>query len=682
MTSNRHAMSWRAPEPDEILSWARERWLELGGWFAVAANRWLVAALALSLVARMTALELAPFGPEQARWLADARLVAWPGALETLGASQVQPGLLTAVLAPALPASGDARPALALLALLQMGALLTLGLYVARALGPRVGAIATGALGLSPWAVLAARNLTPDALTFTLSLVLFAALLAAVVDRNGWAWAVSALVAVLAVANDPRALALGLVWLGAIIFYYDRVRWAHLAAGAVLAALAAWALGLGEELLASLQAGLASSQQGGLAEQMLVAARQAAQFLTGRGLGALAAPAEPGIWATLPLLDRLRQLIGLLFWIALPWSAVQAVQSGAHWRDPNKGPERTLLALGLWLPLLLAPRLDPLSTGVTGLLVAPAAAVSAGLLLEALRGQLQRSGWLQWRWGWLALLIAGGLALAGNLYSAVALPRFAAAHDAHAGYGTPYRQWRLTEGLVARAAARAEADQLWVYAPAPVAETAHILLAGATFLAEDGQLLPASRPGLYLHWAETPATSGFLERLGSREIGAVAWPDGTQAVVFELRERPAAELLGMIPQRARVRFDAGLQLVGYDWPENAMPGQEALLVTYWTMADFSSRDQQSPHIISIALKSDSGRQYVWSGPLALDGPYWQEGLLLRQESILALPDDWPSGPAHLLAEVRRATDGAPAPILDAAARPGHTTAELGEVRIN
>ena len=373
----------------------------------------------------------------------------------------MQPGLLTAVLALALPSSGDARPALALLALAQMGALLALGLYVTRALGGTVGVIATGLLGLSPWAVLVARNLTPDTLTFTLSLLLLAALLAAVVDRNGWAWAVSALVVVLAVANDPRALSLGLVWLGAIIFYYDRVRWAHLAIGVALAVVAAWSLGLGEVLLSSLQAGLAGAPQGGLAEQVLAAARQAAQFLTGRGLGVLAAPSEPGAWATLPLLDSLRRLIGLLFWIALPWSAVQAFQSWAHWRDRNKGPERTLLALCLWLPLLLAPRLDSFPGGITSLLLAPAAAVTAGLLAGALRGYLQHSGWVQWRWGWVALLVAGGLALGGNLYSAVALPRFAADQDAHDGYGTPYRHWRLTESLLARATVRAEADQLW-----------------------------------------------------------------------------------------------------------------------------------------------------------------------------------------------------------------------------
>ena len=121
---------------------------------------------------------------------------------------------------------------------------------------------------------------------------------------------------------------------------------------------------------------------------------------------------------------------------------------------------------------------------------------------------------------------------------------------------------------------------------------------------------------------------------------------------------------------------------GTHWPVEEVEGQDVVLVTYWTMADFSSRDQQIAPIISLALMSDSGRQYVWSGLLALEGAYWQEGLLLRQESTLTLPTDWPSGPAHLLAEVRRATDGAPTPILDAAARPGHTTAELGVVKIN
>ena len=201
-------------------------------------------------------------------------------------------------------------------------------------------------------------------------------------------------------------------------------------------------------------------------------------------------------------------------------------------------------------------------------------------------------------------------------------------------------------------------------------------------MAEHGQLLPASRPGLYLHWTATPTDDGFLERLGSRQLGAVVWPDDTQAVVFELRERPTAELLGMTLQRTSVRFDAGLQLLGYDWPADAAPGQEVVLVTYWTMADFSSHDQLNAPVVSLALTADSGRQHVWSGPLALEGAYWQEGLLLRQESTLTLPADWPAGPAHLLAEVRRAADGAPTPILDAAARPGHTTADLGAVRIN
>jgi len=194
-------------------------------------------------------------------------------------------------------------------------------------------------------------------------------------------------------------------------------------------------------------------------------------------------------------------------------------------------------------------------------------------------------------------------------------------------------------------------------------------------------LLPAARPALYLQWHDAPRGRGLLERLGSQELGHVVWPTGGDAVVTELRQRNPDELLALASARVDAHFDAGLYLVGYDWPADAPRHAPLTLATYWTFANVSSQDRATPFTIHLAAIAADGRQAAWSGRLALFGAYWQEGLLLRQETPLELPAGWPAGPVALYAEVHDEA-GKPVALLDTPGRPQEVTAYLGAVAID
>jgi len=382
--------------------------------------------------------------------------------------------------------------------------------------------------------------------------LLLAVLLSAVLDRNGWAWAVSAPLIALALTNDPHTLALGLVWLAAILLYYDRVRWAQLTVGVAVAAVVLLGTNLGQALLGALVSSTRDAS-GGYVEHLIGIVRQSVNLLTGRDLASLTAPSEAGPLLAHPWANGLRQLGGLACWVALPWSAWQAVRGWSRWQDRDKGPERSLLALWLWLPLLLSRRLDAstpagVALSATGLIILPATAVAVGLLLARLPEQLRRAGLLSWRWVVRGLVGLGGLGLALNLVATLALPWLAAHQDMHLGYGAPYRPWRLTQELVARGLSRAQADQLWVVGSGWPVATAEQLFAPAAVLPDErAQLLPAARPALYLLWqdAKQEAVDSVLERLGSRELGSVSFPDASKALVWELRKRSPEELLAL-----------------------------------------------------------------------------------------------------------------------------------------
>ncbi|NLX35521.1 MAG: hypothetical protein GXY68_02400 [Chloroflexi bacterium] len=676
--------TWHVPEPSEIISHLRTRLAACRAWLAIPANAWLTVLLVISLLARLSALDLAPMRPEQAHWLATAHQFSPAASLTAPLTTTAAPGPLTVLIGGSIGRDGDARGAIALLALLQWIALAALALSLNRHLGHVSALVSTGMLGASPWAIFAARALSPSSLTLAASMLLLATLLSAIIERNGWAWSAAILLSVMAVGNDPGALALGVLCLGAIVIYYDRVHWAAVVVGLALALVVALTTDLGSALLSHLMPALPSTAQQGYVERLLACIRQVTALLSGHRVGALLGPTEASPLLTYGLFERLRQGLGLLVWLALPWIAFQAFQSWGRWQANTRGHGQTLLALWLWLPLLLGPRVDVEAAGwlgpATALVVLPGAAAASGLLVEVIARELRQSGLGQSIWLTVGLGGLLALALVANLYAAQAIPRMALKQPAD-GYGTPYRAWLHIQDLVVQGRSQNGADQLWVQTSDEVADTVRILWPEAIALRDDSAtLLPAARPGLYLRWDDGPGERGPLERLGAQEVGRVAWPTGQDAVVLELRERNVAELLALANTRTEAHFDAGLYLVGYDWPPDAQRHKPVHVATYWTFANVSSSDRAASHTIYLAAIADDGRQAVWSGPLALDGAYWQEGLLLRHEIALELPSDWPDGPLALYAEVHR--DGEPVVLLDTPIRGQEITASLGTVTID
>ncbi len=170
----------------------------------------------------------------------------------------------------------------------------------------------------------------------------------------------------------------------------------------------------------------------------------------------------------------------------------------------------------------------------------------------------------------------------------------------------------------------------------------------------EGLLLPAERGAVYLFTRSSPLAEAALAELGAENRGIVVFPTEDDRVsVSRLAAQPAAKLLARAQVAELRALDAGLRLVGYDWPTSAAPGRRLILTTYWTFADLSTVAPGERELFYDLI--GPGGQAAQGRGLALPRREWAEGLLLQQWTPLDIPAGAPEGDYLLVSVLTAAT---------------------------
>jgi hypothetical protein len=645
------------PEPQEIAAWL----MRLPGRLKASFSRrevqvgWGIVLFGALL--RLAQPGLAPLNAEHVAYLTQAEQV-----LQTLRA-QPSSAPLSITTAPlpwfsyilTLPrlVGRDPRNAVAFFgALNALGVALLFGIG-RRFFGWRCAAIAGLLFATAPWAVLLARRVAPEAIVVPLSAAILASLCSAVRGGNPWAWTLAYLLGGLAlfVSADAWPLVLSLVVVSAL--FWRTIRWPYAALGASILLL----------VTANYLYGLASAQPEGIAwlwraqgqdgaGAALPAVLLAGGLHAGRGLEALAAPSTAQFALNHSLFALAGQMLLGLWALSLPGTLWLALRSWSRWREGQDSGKHLLVAAWNVTPMLvwIVTQSRPWAPAQMAYLL-PGGFLAMAIVADWLLGAARISPWRRYRWGlWAypALWGAMGVLMLWNVYATAYVSRFVTERDAHLGYGTPYRYWEQTTHAVWRALRALNADQVWIvpgggaerqaeqspvlgYLLAPLVESVVIWQQPAA------ALLPAERPAVYVLAGPAPWAEGLTAYLGGQDAGVVLLPEGQGEVrIRTLAARSVDEMLSLVPVRALRSFDAGLRLVGYEWPSTVHSGDTAVIGTYWTFWDVPWTEMERSHRLTVTLVDGAGREVARAEGLALSSSHWQEGLLLKQWHLLGL----------------------------------------------
>jgi hypothetical protein len=668
----RTAQAFRVPEPAHIWRLISRAPAALWRYLSAPERLPLWALLALAALLRLLSLDLIPFGLPEVHHLERA----WQA-----GAGAAPRTLFERALALPLRWGADPGLAAAWLVTLNLAALFVLHRVIARSHSPRTAHLAIALLAVNPWAVLLSRNLDPAALALPLSALLLAGLYTALRERRAWGWTLAWFTVPLLLDTTPWGAPLLLVAALLTLCFPSRTRWAHVLLGLLLAAfllLPTW-YHAPEQFPTRIAARFftAEAPAGGVVGDLLTMARN---IHSGQGLDALLAPSGAAYAPAQSLAGGMAALAGGLWLLSLLGVFWLAARAWSHWREGEDAAGYLIPAAWLGVSLLAyAIRGGDVAPAQLAFLL-PAGALTMGLALDRLSElpRLLRAGgpwWTSWLGGavWLfvlAYLTWGALGVA-TLYSHLVR------YDASQGYGTPLRPWQRTADAVLRSLQDAGRKEVWIMAEGDdptqdeePAVLAYLLGEAARPLFVQGSnpqaiLLPAERDALYLTLRSDPWRVRQLDLWGSQQIAQVLFAQaGRQADLHRVSARTAGDLLGAIPQRDWAAFDAGLRLVGYDPPALANRDHDLVLTTYWTFEDVSTRDRAAQHRLTWLLYGQDGALMARASALGLPEAAWREGLLLKQQHTLALPEGLPTGPyeAHLLIE--RWPDGYRHQVLD------------------
>ncbi len=665
--------AFRVPEPAQVWGWLSRVPASCWRYLSAPEHLPLWASLALAALLRLVSLDLTSLGLREVQYLTAAQ-------------GTTSPTLFEQSLALIMGQKSDPRIAAAWLAGLGLIALLVLHRTLARALSPRAAHLTVTLLAITPWSVLLSRQLAPAALALPLSALLLAALYAALQRRWAWGWSLAWLLVALLLNTTVWAAPLLLVVALLTLSFPSRVRWAHALLGLLLASLLllpSWYRAPEQRPLRVVARFF--SQEGPVDEMTGDLLTVARDLHGGQGLDALLAPSGEVFAPAHGLAGVMAALAGWLWLLSLPAIAWLAARAWSHWREGEDAA--TYLIPAVWLGVSLACyglRGGQVSPSQLAFLL-PAGALAMGLTLERiieLPRLLQAGGpwWSAWLGGavWLFLLAY----LVGSTVSVASLYNHLARYDASQGYGTPLRFWQRTANAITHALENTTRQEVWILAqgdnPTQDEEAAvlgYLLGDGVRALfmrATNPQalLLPAERDALYLTLQPEAWASQQLALWGSQQIAQVIFPEaGRKAELYWVAARPVGELLGAIPQRDWAAFDAGLRLVGYEPPILTSQDQTLILTTYWTFEGIPTTDRATQHTLTWLLYGQDGALLARATPFGLPEAAWREGLLLRQQHTLALPEGLPTGPyeAHLLIE--RWPDGYRHQLLDDLGQP-------------
>jgi hypothetical protein len=661
------------PEPREALN----RFARLAAWLRIYWSQpehqvlWCIVALAAIL--RLVSLDLVEFRPEQIAQLSAADCVTRLR-LPLLGFRLVDapdaPSLLTYIIALPLSIRRDPRLAAALVATLHVIAVGWSYGLTRRHYGTRVAIVAASLFAVTPWAVVFSRRISTDALVPLLNVWLLGGLLSALADRRPQAWLAVGVALALLAYSSPAFYPLIVVVVALAIVYRQRIPRDWFIAGALLAAVVVspyimHQAARGFPDLARVIDTVWAMAASGLRLRALI---YGAWAHSGHFIAGLAAPSTHEYHLQTLIFDGFTRLMGGLFLLSLPTAVALALRAWGRWRTRADTAPYTILALWVWLPWLLLPgtpeRLGPHTLTV----LYPAGFIAMGLLVDRALAALDAT---RSRWSHAPLI--GHMAVWGiiwcyvvlSCFATITLYRFVETHDTALGYGTPYRFWRRTAGLVQREAHSAGADQVWALPAEPESVAAlHYLLEPyipSLFVIEgrpEMLPLPVERPALYMVSRSSPRSELTMDWLDARDVGVALFPGDVPPVTVVTTDAfRAEEMLGAVATSGLWMLDAGVWLVGYEWPADAAPGQDVVMATYWTFIDIPSGERDVSHELVLDLIAPDGERVAQATGFGLPEEHWVEGLVIKQWHSLQIPQDAPEGSYTLLVGMYRLSDG-------------------------
>lgn len=692
------------PEPSAVWAWLGTRWRGLAVAMAHPETRVMWGIVLLAAVLRLSSLDLVEFKADEANHLVRGLEIVEYGRLPLVGGPSsygpAKPPMMTYLMALPLAFGRDPRYAAAFIALLNVAAVAGTYLIARRYYGLRA-ALFTGILfAANPWAVVLSRKAFTADLLAPMAVPLFGGLMAAVVDRRSWGWALSvvALAAMLLTTYSPLPLALVLAVV--VVAYHRRVRWSYLLLGALLAIVLAspYLHYLNLTRLNDVREGVRQALEGGRGAARgasLLPLEFAMRLHSGGGIEALGGGASADLAAHLGLTRYSARLFGVVFLVSLPLLLALALRAWARWREGQDPAVYVLPALWLWLPLVLLALWRGDVAQHYLVILWPVGFIAMGLVIDRLLAALQSSSGRGWP---LALSLSGVawvlliVLVLAQAYGVTMLYRYVASHDTTGGYGAPLRTWQRTADMVRRELRAADADQVWVIGNGvdPGFETEPAVLryllapdVRVAFLGQGGHealLLPAERPGLYLITRPAGRVVQELTNLGAEVRGLVTLPDErTAAQVMVAPQQSAAEVLSRIPNRGLWKLDTGMHLLGFEWPLSAQPGERVTLATYWALLDVPPDVRAHQHSLFNHLMAGERRVAQIDG-LGLPERSWQDGLVLLQWFEMDLPPDLEPGEYTLLTGMYALDDMTRSRVLSGGEAVGDTV-PLGPVRV-
>ncbi|MGI5916499.1 MAG: ArnT family glycosyltransferase [Anaerolineae bacterium] len=661
------------PEPREIVQMGGHLVERLRRYWRQPEHQMLWIIIALAAVLRLVALDLIEFRPEQVAQLVEAERI---GRLQlpvlgphTLAAPDT-PSLSSYLLALPVQVQRDPRVAAVLISLIHTISIGWCFTLARRYYGVRVAVIAATLYAITPWAVIFSRRITGDALLPLLNIWLLQNLAVVLIDRRPQAWVGIGLALALMSYTSAAFYALAAVSLVLAILYRRRARLDYAVIGLLVGAAVwlpwlAYQIATGSPTFSLIGETLRDMASSGMRRRAFL---YGAWIHSGYSLAGLAAPSVHEYHLLTQIYDRFTQLMGGLFMLSLPATVAMAVYAWSRWRERIDTASYAILAVWLWLPWLLLPgapeRLEPQSLMV----LYPAGFIAMGLLIDRVLA------WLDAVWSQHPRrLNAVHLAIWAVLWCHVALSAHATltlyhmvdSRDTSQGYGIPYRYWRRAAGMVQREARNNGADQIWMLQndPHPMAVLRYLLEPPFRVLdiASDHPEtlpLPVERSALYLRAEEPVQSRAAKEWVGAKTTGITYFPGETLHIVAQVSDAyHAQEILSAVPEPGIWMLDAGVWLLGYEWPAEILPGQEVHLTTYWTFLDVPPGERDVEHELVIDLIGPGGDRFAQATGFGLPESHWIEGLVVQQWHTLQIPDDAPEGRYTLLIGMYRLTDG-------------------------
>ena len=651
--------------------------------------------LILAAVLRLGNLDLIEFKGDEVRHLQRALQVVEEGHLPAVGGTASvgvrKPPLMRYLLVIPVSVSRDPRVASAFIVVLNVVAIVGCYYLTTRYFGKRAAVIASLLYAVNPWSIVYSRKIfTADVLAPFTTLMLIGVCGALIRrQKGGITVAIVSLACLLLTTFSPAPLALVLAFL--LIMYWRRVDWKGvvLGGGIAVALFTPYLYYDYRHGFANIRGLLGGSTQGG--GWSTQALRFAAWIHSAFNFASHAGKSYQAYMSgRLPLGWLDEAAIGLF---ALSF-VYMLIRIGRGLRRRQDVARHVILALWIAVPILFSIR-EP-----TGLhphyfvVIYPAGFVAMGVVADAMLEWEPTSKRLALLVRGTMWIIIGAIAL-WQVYVSQYTFAFVAQNDTSGGYGLPFRFTNQAAQSAIAAARDSGVDEIWVITEGTSPEYDDMpvvfdYLLGpsvrSVFLGQGNikaMLLPADNPAVYLITRDVPQVRRMIGTLGGDEVAMVEFPGGErEARVYALPSCPTSEIAGLPAVVRSDRLDAGLRLLGYDWPTTALTGEMAELTTYWIFEDIPPSVYQEQHSLFNHLVRGKGKTWAQQDGIGLPERDWREGYVLVNWFELALPSDLPPGNYYVLTGLYRLSDGKRSHVIDAAeSNPVGDSISLGPLRI-